>query len=410
MADNTQVLIIGGGINGATLALLLGQNNIKVTLCEPNAILSKKNPVFDGRAYALALSTQKMLKSIDIWDKLKHNSEPILDIRIGENNHKDSLSKTFLHFCHYEMAENADPMGYILEDRHLRSELIHKIKKCKNISIKDKCSIIEHQINPECVVSKLSNEEVIKSTLIIGSDGQNSQTAKFANINHFGWDYKQMSLVCAIKHEKPHNGCAYQFFRPSGPIAILPLPADHSSIVWTEKPDLAQEINKMKPNEYISALKSRIGADLGNISLSGERFLFPLKLSLAENFISNRIALVGDSAHGIHPLAGQGLNLGMRDIASLIEVIVTAVRRGEDIGSSSVLKRYENWRKFETSSMAASTDIINRMFSHNNQILKLATTIGLKAINSNPFLKKYIMREAAGLNGDLPKLLQGKSL
>ena len=351
-----------------------------------------------------------MLKSIGIWGELKMNSEHILDIKIGDNNHKNSLSKTFLHFNHYDMAENADPMGYILEDRYLRSELISKIKKCKNISIKDKCSVIEHQINPGCVVSKLSNGETIKSTLIIGSDGQNSQTAKFANINRFGWSYNQMSLVCAIKHEKTHNGCAHQFFRPSGPIAILPLPKDRSSIVWTEKPDLAQEINKMSPNEYINILKSRIGANLGNISLSGERFLFPLKLSITENFVSDRVALVGDSAHGIHPLAGQGLNLGMRDVASLIEVIVTAVRRGEDMGSLSVLKRYENWRRFETSSMAASTDIINRIFSHNNKIIKFATTTGLKAISSNSFLKKHIIREAAGLNGDLPKLLQGKSL
>ena len=237
MSNNTQVLIIGGSINGATLALLLAQNNITVTLVEPNSLLSKKNPVFDGRAYALTLSTQRMLKSTGIWGKLKVNSEPILDIKIGDNNHKNSLSKTFLHFNHYDMAENANPMGYILEDRYLRSELISEIKKCKNISIKDKCSVIEHQINPGCVVSKLSNGETIKSTLIIGSDGQNSQTAKFANINRFGWNYNQMSLVCAIKHEKAHNGCAHQFFRPSGPIAILPLPKDRSSIVWTEKPD-----------------------------------------------------------------------------------------------------------------------------------------------------------------------------
>ena len=410
MSNNTQVLIIGGSINGATLALLLAQNDISVTLVEPNSLLGKNNPVFDGRAYALALSTKRMLKSIGVWDELKVNSEPILDIRIGDNTHKDSLSKTFLHFSHYDMAENTDPMGYILEDRYLRSKLISEIKKCDNIAIKDKCSIDEHQINPGCIISKLSNGETIKSTLIIGCDGQNSQTAKFANINRFGWSYNQMSLVCAINHEKAHDGCANQFFKPSGPIAILPLPKNRSSIVWTERPELARAINKMGPNEYLNVLKSRIGANLGNISLSGERFLFPLQLSLAENFVSDRIALVGDSAHGIHPLAGQGLNLGMRDVASLIEVIVTAVRRGEDIGSLSVLKRYENWRRFETSSMAASTDIINRLFSHNNKIVKFATNTGLKAISSNPFLKKYLIREAAGLSGDLPKLLQGKSL
>ena len=408
MTVNTQVLVIGGSINGATLALSLGQNNIDVTLIEPKTITDTNKLIFDGRAYALALTTQKMFGALNIWNKLEKFSEPILDIKIGRNKNTNSFSKTLLHFDHYDMSEESNPMGYILEDRYLRSELLSKIQNCNNIKIIDNCYVSNYVFMPGEVAAELSNGKTIKSKIIIGCDGQNSKIAKLAKINHFGWKYNQGSLVCAIKHEKSHNSCAHQFFHPSGPIAILPLPKNRSSIVWTEKLDLALKINELKPGEYINILKSKVGANLGDISLAGKRIVYPLKLSIVENFVSDRLALVGDSAHGIHPLAGQGLNLGMRDIASLVEVIVNAMRRGEDIGSLPVLKRYENWRRFETSALAASTDIINKVFSNDNKPMRFIVNTALKSINSNKTLKKNIMREAAGLHGDLPRLLQGK--
>ena len=408
MTVNTQVLIIGGSINGATLALSLAQNNIEVTLIEPKTITDTNKLIFDGRAYALALTTKKMFSALNIWNNLENFSEPILDIKIGENKNTNSFSKTLLHFDHDDMSEESNPMGYILEDRYFRSELFTKIQNCNNIKIIDNCYVSNYVFTPGDVAAELSNGETIKSKVIIGCDGQNSKTAKLAKINRFGWKYNQASLVCAIKHKKPHNNCAHQFFNPSGPIAILPLPKNRSSIVWTETLDLALKINELKPEEYINILKSKVGANLGDISLAGKRIVYPLKLSIVENFVSNRLALVGDSAHGIHPLAGQGLNLGMRDIASLVEVIVNAMRRGEDIGSLPVLKRYENWRRFETSALAASTDLINKVFSNDNKPLRFIVNTALKSINSNKILKKNIMREAAGLHGDLPRLLQGK--
>ena len=408
MTVNTQVLIIGGSINGATLALSLAQNNIEVTLIEPKTITDTNKLVFDGRAYALALTTKKMFSALNIWNKLENFSEPILDIKIGENKNANSFSKTLLHFDHYDMSEESNPMGYILEDRYFRSELFAKIQNCNNIKIIDNCYVSNYVFTPGDVAAELSNGETIKSKVIIGCDGQNSKTAKLAKINRFGWKYNQASLVCAIKHKKPHNNCAHQFFNPSGPIAILPLPKNRSSIVWTETLDLALKINELSPEEYINILKSKVGANLGDISLAGNRIVYPLNLSIVENFVSDRLALVGDSAHGIHPLAGQGLNLGMRDIASIVEVIVNAMRRGEDIGSLPVLKRYENWRRFETSALAASTDLINKVFSNNNKPLKFIVNTALKSMNSNKILKKNIMREAAGLHGDLPRLLQGK--
>ena len=408
MTVSTQVLIIGGSINGATLALSLAQNNIEVTLIEPKTITDTNKLVFDGRAYALALTTKKMFSALNIWNKLENFSEPILDIKIGENKNANSFSKTLLHFDHYDMSEESNPMGYILEDRYFRSELFAKIQNCNNIKIIDNCYVSNYVFTPGNVAAELSNGETIKSKVIIGCDGQNSKTAKLAKINRFGWKYNQASLVCAIKHKKPHNNCAHQFFNPSGPIAILPLPKNRSSIVWTETLNLALRINELKPEEYINILKSKVGANLGDISLAGNRIVYPLNLSIVENFVSDRLALVGDSAHGIHPLAGQGLNLGMRDIASIVEVIVNAMRRGEDIGSLPVLKRYENWRRFETSALAASTDLINKVFSNNNKPLKFIVNTALKSMNSNKILKKNIMREAAGLHGDLPRLLQGK--
>ena len=408
MTVNTQVLIIGGSINGATLALSLAQNNIEVTLIEPKTITDTNKMIFDGRAYALALTTKKMFSALNIWNNLENFSEPILDIKIGENKNTNSFSKTLLHFDHDDMSEESNPMGYILEDRYFRSELFTKIQNCNNIKIIDNCYVSNYVFMPGEVTAELSNGKTIKSKIIIGCDGQNSKIAKLAKINRFGWKYNQASLVCAIKHKKPHNSCAHQFFNPSGPIAILPLPKNRSSIVWTETLDLALKINELKPEEYINILKSKVGANLGDISLAGKRIVYPLKLSIVENFVSNRLALVGDSAHGIHPLAGQGLNLGMRDIASLVEVIVNAMRRGEDIGSLPVLKRYENWRRFETSALAASTDLINKVFSNDNKPLRFIVNTALKSINSNKILKKNIMREAAGLHGDLPRLLQGK--
>ena len=316
MNINTQVLIIGGSITGVTLAIILAQNGIDVTLIERGKVSVKRLHLFDGRAYALALSTHKMLHATDLWNGLSGNSEPILDIKIKTSNN-NTTNNSLLHFNHLDMAENEQPMGYIIEDRYLRRHLFTQLKKEKNVKVKDECYVKEQKINDGSVVSLLSSGEKINSNLIIGCDGQNSSVAKFAKINQYGWSYDQTSLVCAIDHEKSQNNCAHQLFKPAGPIAILPLPGNRSSIVWTEDTQKAEFISKLNKHDYINILKSKINFDLGNISLSGKQFSYPLALSLRENFISNRVALVGDSAHGIHPLEGQGLNLGLRDVASI---------------------------------------------------------------------------------------------
>ncbi len=406
MFINTQVLIVGGSITGVTLAIILAQNGVDVTLIERRKITVKKLDLFDGRAYALALTTHKMLDALNLWNGLSENSEPILDIEIKTSNNNNNNS--LLHFNHLDMAENEEPMGYIIEDRYFRKHLFTQIKNETNVNVQDECYVKEQKINNGSVVSLLSSGEKIISNLVIGCDGQSSDTAKFAKLDQFGWSYDQTSLVCAIDHEKSHKNCAHQLFKPAGPIAILPLPGNRSSIVWTEDTQKAEFISQLNEHDYLNILKSKINFDLGDVSLSGKQFSYPLTLSLRKNFVSNRVALVGDSAHGIHPLAGQGLNLGLRDAASIGEVIINAARRGEDIGSLSVLKRYENWRRFETSVMAAATDVINKTFSNNSNVIRTITNLGLRAINQNNFLKKNFIREAAGLNGNLPNLLRGK--
>jgi 2-octaprenyl-6-methoxyphenol hydroxylase len=225
-----------------------------------------------------------------------------------------------------------------------------------------------------------------------------------------GWQYGQTALVCAIQHEHAHKGTAHQFFMPSGPLAILPLTGNRASIVWTEKTERAAEIQGLSDEAYLEVLRPRFGDFLGEISLVGERFSYPLGLSLAQDFIGPRVALVGDAAHSVHPIAGQGLNAGLKDVAALAEVLADASRRGEDIGRADVLTRYRQWRRFDTATLAFATDSFNRLFSNDNGILRTIRDLGLGAANALPGLRRGLIREAAGLTGDLPRLAKGQPL
>ncbi|MGB8623160.1 MAG: FAD-dependent monooxygenase, partial [Paracoccaceae bacterium] len=225
-----------------------------------------------------------------------------------------------------------------------------------------------------------------------------------------GWGYGQTALVCAIGHEKPHHGIAHQFFMPPGPLAILPLPGNRCSIVWSETDARAARIQAMDDDGYLAELRPRFGDFLGEIHLAGARFTYPLSLSLANAFVAERVALVGDAAHGVHPIAGQGLNLGLRDVGALAEVLVDAHRRGEEIGAPDVLARYQQWRRWDTAMLAAATDGFNRLFSNDNPLLRGVRDIGMGVVNALPGLRRRFIREAAGLNGDLPRLLKGRPI
>ena len=405
---DTDVIIVGGGLNGPVLALALARAGRQVTVIDALAEPVRADAGFDGRAYALALTSQRLLDAVGIWETVLDEAQPMLEIKVTDGHAGQGPSPFFLHFDHAEIEEG--PMGYMVEDRYLRRALLDAMEAEANITTLSGQPVTAQETGPGGVSVKLTDGTQISGRLLVGCDGRNSGTATRAGIKRSGWDYGQTALVCAIAHELPHHGIAHQFFMPPGPLAMLPLTGNRSSIVWSEKHSAAQAINALGEEDYLAVLRPRFGDFLGEISLAGERFTYPLGLSLAQSFIAERLALVGDAAHGIHPIAGQGLNAGLRDVAALAETLTDAARRGEDFGSIQVLERYQQWRRFDTSALALATDAFNRLFSNDNPLLRLGRDIGMGLINSAPALRRGFIREAAGLTGDLPKLMQGKAL
>lgn len=300
-------------------------------------------------------------------------------------------------------------MGFMVEDRHLRPALLTAAKKAGVTQI-DKDRVASFETDPAGVVVTLGSGKTVRARLLVGCDGKESGVAKQAGITRTGWRYDQTALVCAVAHEEPHHGIAHQFFMPPGPLAILPLTGNRASIVWTERTRKAAEIQAMDDAAYLDELRPRFGTFLGEIDLAGTRFTYPLGLSLADRFVADRVALVGDAAHSVHPIAGQGLNAGLKDVAALAEVLTDAQRRGEDIGRADILGRYERWRRFDTATLAMATDGFNRLFSNDNAFLRIVRDIGLGVTNAFPGLRRGLIREAAGLTGDLPRLARGKPL
>lgn len=407
MAQNSDLLIIGGGLNGTLTALAAAQAGITSTLIEPKPAKARKNAGFDGRSYALALASTKLLKVLGLWDTLHDTAQPMNEIKVTDGRAGEGPSLLGMHFDHAEMEEG--PMGYMVEDRHLRRALIDAVSKSKLIkTVEDR--VIAQSCDARQSLVTLASGKTLNGTLIIGCDGRTSQTAERARITRTGWPYEQTALVCAIGHEKPHGGIAHQFFMPAGPLAILPLTENRSSIVWSETTQNAAAIHALDDTAYLDVLRPRFGDFLGDIHLAGDRYTYPLALSIADRFTDTRLALVGDAAHGVHPIAGQGLNAGIRDIAALAEVLTDARRRGEDIGAPDVLDRYNRWRRFDVATLAMATDGFNKLFSNDNPVLRGVRDMGMGIVNALPGLRRSFMREAAGLTGDLPRLLKGQQL
>lgn len=301
-------------------------------------------------------------------------------------------------------------MGHMIEDRHLRPALLRAVAGCKGITHLTGRQVVDQAVDATGVAITLADGKVLRARLLIGSDGRDSGTARRAGIRRTGWTYGQTALVCAIAHERDHAGTAHQFFMPQGPLAVLPLRGNRSSIVWTESAGRAERINALTQEDYLAVLRPRFGDFLGRIDLAGQRFSYPLGLSLANAMVADRLALVGDAAHAVHPLAGQGLNQGLRDVAALSEVLIDAHRRGEDFVGPLTLARYQQWRRFDATTLALATDAFNRLFSNDNPLLRGLRDLGLGAVNALPGLRRGFIREAAGLTGELPRLMQGRAL
>lgn len=405
MSIQTQILIVGGGLNGPALALALAQAGLRSTVIDalPRGVQTDDN--FDGRGYTLALASQRLLAGIGLWGQVAPHSQPMLDIKVTDGRSGEGpLSPFFLHFDHAEIEEG--PMGFMLEDRFLRRALTQAIETNDLITLRNGDSVVAQQTDATGVTVTLSSGDTLRGQLLVGADGRKSGTAERAGIKRSGWDYGQTALVCAIAHDLPHHGIAHQFFMPPGPLAILPLPGNMSSIVWSETHANAQAFQALSDKDYIQVLRPRFGDFLGDIRLAGKRFTYPLNLTIANRFTSNRLALIGDAAHGMHPIAGQGLNAGLRDVGALAHVLTHALRRGEDISSQLVLDRYQEWRRFDTATLALTTDLTNKLFSNDNPLLRLTRDIGMGLVNTVPALRRSFIREAAGLTGDLPDLMR----
>lgn len=408
MSFDTDIAIIGGGLSGPALALALSVSGLNVTVIDALPEAPRAQDGFDGRSYALALTSVRLLQGIGLWDAVAEHAQPMLEIKVTDGRAGEGPSPFFMHFDHAEIEEG--PMGHMVEDRHLRRALMDAVAANKNVRVMNGETVIAQKADGTGITLTLASGKHLRARLCVGADGRSSGTALRAGIKRTGWAYGQTALVCAVAHELPHEGIAHQFFMPPGPLAILPLTGNRSSIVWSETAENAARIHALDDEAYLDVLRPRFGDFLGEISLAGARYTYPLSLSLTHEMIAPRVALVGDSAHGVHPIAGQGLNAGFRDIAALSEVIVDAQRRGEDFGAGVALARYQEWRRFDNTSLALATDSFNRLFSNDNAFIRIARDIGMGVINALPGLRRTFIREAAGLNGDLPRLMRGKPL
>ncbi|MEM5520535.1 FAD-dependent monooxygenase [Sulfitobacter sp. AS59] len=408
MEFDTDIAIVGGGLNGPALGLALAQIGLRVTIIDRLKSDVRKDAGFDGRSYAMALTSTRLLDGIGVWGDVAENAQPMLEIKVTDGRAGEGPSPFFMHFDHAEIEEG--PMGHMVEDRHLRRALIDATQTTENITLLNGEDVIAQNVDASGVTLTLASGKTVRAKLLVGADGRGSGTAMRAGIKRIGWGYGQTALVCAISHEKPHGGVAHQFFMPPGPLAILPLTENRSSIVWSETTENAARINALPDGAYLDVLRPRFGDFLGEISLAGARYTYPLSLSLAHSMVADRVALLGDAAHGVHPIAGQGLNAGMRDVAALAEVIADALRRGQDVGSATVLDQYQIWRRFDNTALALATDSFNRLFSNDSSLLRIARDVGMAAINALPGARRGFIREAAGLTGELPRLMRGKPL
>lgn len=409
MEHDADILIVGGGLNGPALGLALAQGGLRVAIIDARPAPERAEVGFDGRAYALAIASKRLLQATRVWDLLQDQVQPILKIKASDGRAGQGPAPFFLTFDHAELEEG--PMGFMVEDRHLYKAFLTAMAAEPNLTLYSGETVQAQEVAASGVRVTLASGRVLQGRVLVGCDGRASGVAARAGIRRQGWGYGQTALVTAVRHARDHEGTAQQFFMPSGPLAILPLPGGHhSSIVWSETEDTAAAIQALDDAAYLEALRPRFGDFLGEIELAGARFTYPLSLTLAEHFVRPRLALVGDAAHGVHPIAGQGLNLGLRDVGALAEVLILARRRGEDIGAIDVLERYERWRRFDSTSLALGMDSVNKLFSNDNALLRAGRDLGLGLVNALPGLRRSFMRQAAGLQGELPKLLAGQRI
>jgi 2-octaprenyl-6-methoxyphenol hydroxylase len=412
---DADVILGGGGLVGQTLALALEQAGLSVIVIDAAKPAETLAPAFDGRAFAIAFASYRMWRALGLGDVLDEVAQPIEQIMVTDGRlpgraRKGGPSWLHLHFDRGELKDHDEPLGLMLEARYVRLALDRGVKAAKAIRMIQPQSVTAIDRDPAGVTVTLANGEMLRAPLLVGADGRRSFVRQAVGIRTIGWDYPVTAIVATIQHEEPHGAVAHEYFLPNGPFAILPLKGNRSNIVWAEPRKAADALLKMNEPDFIAELRLRFGDFLGALSLEGPRFGYPLSMQLAERMIDARVALAGDSAHGIHPLAGQGLNLGLKDCAALAECIADGVNLGLDPGDVSILERYQRWRRFDNVSMAMGMEFFDKLFSNDIAPVRAARTLGLAAVNAVGPARRFFMKYAGGGAGDLPKLLRGESL
>ena len=403
--EKADVVIAGGGFAGVALALALRQglgDSFRVVVADP-AFAADARP--DLRASAIAAAARRMFETLDVWDAVADEAQPILDMVVTDSKLEHAVRPVFLTFA--GEVEPGQPFAHMIENAPLTAALA---AKARAQGIELRAMAVTGFANEASGISVSLGEDGVSASLLVAADGAKSRVRVQAGIAIHGWNYGQSAIVTTVAHERAHNGRAEEHCLPAGPFAILPLKGNRSSLVWTETDAAAARIVALPDDQFHGELERRFGLHLGEIAPSGLRRAYPLGLFIARAFVADRIALVGDAAHVIHPIAGQGLNMGLRDVAALAEAIVDAARLGLDVGGVDVLERYQRWRRFDTAVMGVATDGLNRLFSNESDVLRLMRDVGLGLVDRMPALKSFFIREAAGVTGEVPKLLRGEAL
>jgi len=415
--SDLDVLIAGGGFAGLTLAIALRQAlgaSFAVAVADPG--LGRAAAGDDERASAIVASVRRLFETLGVWQRVAADAQPILDMVVTDSRLGDAVRPTFLTFA--GEVEPGEPFAHMVENRIVVDALI---AKAGDLGIDLRSAAVtdftvsaadgeEPPAHPGRIDARLSDANTLRSRLLVAADGARSTIRSKAGIATHGWSYGQSAIVVNVAHARDHQGRAEEHFLPAGPFAILPLKGNRASIVWTETTADAERIMALPQADFAAELEQRFKLHLGEIKVIGKRRMHPLGFFVARSFIAERIALIGDAAHLIHPIAGQGLNMGLKDVAALAEVLVDAARLGLDPGALDVLERYQRWRRFDTMAMGIATDGLNRLFSNRSDVLRLVRDVGLGLVDRLPVLKRLFIREAAGLVGEVPKLLRGEAL
>ncbi len=406
MSGQGSIVIGGGAFAGLALAVALRQGlgpEIPVIVADPALAM---RPSRDPRATAIVAACRRLFEAIGAWDEVKAGAQPILDMVVTDSKLEDATRPTFLTFA--GEVEPGEPFAHMIENRQLIDVLVARAEAA-GIDLRA-TAVTSYDARPDGIDVTLGDGTVVAASLLVAADGARSKLRERAGIATHGWEYDQSGIVVTVGHERDHEGRAEEHFLPAGPFAILPLTGKRSSLVWTERRAEAARITALSDEEFHSALEQRFGLHLGEIKALDKPRAFPLSYFVARSFIGDRLALVGDAAHVIHPIAGQGLNMGLKDVAALAEVVVDAARLGMDIGQADVLERYQRWRRFDTMAMGVATNSLNFLFSNESTLLRTVRDIGLGIVDRTPPLKNLFIRQAAGLTGEVPRLLKGEVL